>query len=88
MAQCATTALAGAVPRPCVCGARGGFGGLGPLPGVVCLPFPPSRPACPALRVAGRPLGIFFGSSPFQSYIFTVVTLTWLFKLSDHPSFL
>ena len=56
MAQCATTALAGAVPRPCVRGARGRFGGLGPVPGVVSLPFPPSRPACPALRVAGRPV--------------------------------
>ena len=54
MAQCATTALAGAVPRPCVRGARGRFEGLGPVPGVVSLPFPPSRPACPALRVAGR----------------------------------
>ena len=56
VAQCATTALAGAVPRPCVRGARGRFGGLGPVPGVVSLPFPPSRPACPALRVAGRPV--------------------------------
>ena len=54
MAQCATTALAGAVPRPCVRGARGRFGGLGPVHGVVSLPFPSSRPACPALRVAGR----------------------------------
>ena len=54
MAQCATTALAGAVPRPCVRGARGRFGGLGPVPGVVSPPFPPSRPACPALCVAGR----------------------------------
>ena len=54
MAQCATTALAGAVPRQCVRGACGRFGGLGPVPGVVSLPFPPSRPACPALRVAGR----------------------------------
>ena len=58
MAQCATTALAGAVPRPCVRGARGRFGGLGPVPGVVSLPFPPSRPACPALRVAGRPVRV------------------------------
>ena len=49
MAQCATTALAGALPRPWVRGARGRFGGLGPVPGVVSLPFPPSRPACPAL---------------------------------------
>ena len=54
MALCATTALAGAVPRLCVRGARGRFGGLGPVPGVVSLLFPPSRPACPALRVAGR----------------------------------
>ena len=58
MAQCATTALAGAVPRPCVRGARGRFGGLGPVPGVVSLPFPPSRPACPALPVAGRPVRV------------------------------
>ena len=58
MAQCATTALAGAVPRPCVCGARGWFGGFGPVPGNVSLPFPPSRPACPALRVAGRPVRV------------------------------
>ena len=54
MAQCATTALAPAVPRLCVCGARGRNGGLGPVPGVVSPPFSPSRPACPALRVAGR----------------------------------
>ena len=58
MAQCATTALAGAVPRPCVRGARGRFGGLGPVPGVVSLSFPPSRPACPALRVAGCPVRV------------------------------
>ena len=58
MAQWATTALAGAVPRPCVRGACGRFGGLGPVPGVVSLPFPPSRPACPALRVAGRPVRV------------------------------
>ena len=55
VAQCATTALAGAVPRPCVRGARRRFGGLGPVPGVVSLPFPPPRPACPALRVAEIP---------------------------------
>ena len=59
MAQYATTALAGAVPRPCVRGARGRFGGLGPVPGVVSLPFFPSRPVCPALRVAGRPVRVF-----------------------------
>ena len=58
MAQCATTALAGAVPRLCVRGARGRFGGFGPVPGLVSLPFPPSRPACPALRVAGRPVRV------------------------------
>ena len=58
MAQCSTTALAGAVPRPCVQGSRGRFGGFGPVPGVVSLPFPPSRPACPALRVAGRPVRV------------------------------
>ena len=58
MAQCATTAMAGAVPRPCVRGARGRFGELGSVPGVVSLPFPPSRPVCPALRVAGRPVQV------------------------------
>ena len=58
VAQCATTALAGAVPRPCVRGARGWFGGLGPVPGIVSFPFPPSRPACPALRVAGCPVRV------------------------------
>ena len=58
MAQCATTALAGAVPHPCVRGARGRLGGFGPVPGVVSLPFPPSRPTCPALRVAGRPVPV------------------------------
>ena len=58
MALCATTALAGAVPRLCVHGARGRFGGLGLVSGVVSLPCPPSRPACPALRVAGRPVRV------------------------------
>ena len=58
MAQCASTALAGAVPCPCVRGARGRFGGFGPVPGVVSLPFPPSCPAFPALRVAGRPVRV------------------------------
>ena len=56
VALCATTALAGAVSCPCVRGARGWFGGFGPVPGVVSLSFPPSRPACPALLVAGRPV--------------------------------
>ena len=58
MALCATTALAGAVPRLCVRGARGRFGGFGPVPGVVSLSFPPSCPACSALRVAGRPVRV------------------------------
>ena len=58
VAHCATTALAGAVSRPCVRGARGRFGGLGPVPGIVSLPFPPSSPACPALRVAGSPVRV------------------------------
>ena len=58
MALCATTALAGAVPRLCVRGARGRFGGYGPVPRVVSLSFPPSRPACSALRVAGRPVRV------------------------------
>ena len=58
MAQCATTGLAGAMPRRCVRGARGRFGGLGPVPGVVSLLFPPSRPACPALLVVGRPVRV------------------------------
>ena len=58
VALCATTALAGAVPRLCVRGARGRFGGFGPVPGVVSLPFPSSRPACPALRVAGCPVRV------------------------------
>ena len=58
MALCATTALAGAVPCLCVRGAGGRFGGFGPVPGVVSLSFPPSRPACSALRVAGRPVRV------------------------------
>ena len=58
MAQCTTTALAGAMPRPCVRGARGRFRGLRPVPGVVSPLLPPSRPACPALRVAGRPVWV------------------------------
>ena len=53
MALCATTAFAGAVPRLCVRGARGRCGGFGPVLGVVSLSFPPSRPACSALRVVG-----------------------------------
>ena len=59
MALCATTALAGAVPRLCVRGARGRFVGFGPVPGVVSLSFPPPRPVCSALRVAGRPVRVY-----------------------------
>ena len=58
MAQCATTALAAALPSPCARGARGCFVGLGPVPGVVSLPFLPCCPACPALCVAGRPVRV------------------------------
>ena len=58
MALCAFTALAGAVPRLCVRGARGRFGGFGPVPDVVPLSFPPPRSACSALRVAGRPVRV------------------------------
>ena len=46
------------MPPPCVRGARGRFRGFGPVPGVVSLRFPPSRPACPALHVAGRPVRV------------------------------
>ena len=35
-----------------------GSGGFGPAPGVVSLSFPPPRPACSALRVAGRPVRV------------------------------
>ena len=58
MALCATTAFAVAVPRLCVRGARGRFGGFRPVPGVVSLSFPPPRPACSALHVAGRPVRV------------------------------
>ena len=34
------------------------FGGFGPVPGVVSLSFPRPRPACSALRVAGRPVRV------------------------------
>ena len=35
-----------------------GSGGFGPAPGVVSLSFPPPRPACCALRGAGRPVRV------------------------------
>ena len=42
-----------------VCAAlAAGSGGLGPVPGFVSSPFPPSRPAFPALCVAGRPVRV------------------------------
>ena len=70
VAQCATTALAGAVPRPCVRGARGRFGGSGRYL-VLCL----SRFPLPAPRVrrcvwrailSGCPLASLAGT-PFQA---------------------
>ena len=70
MAQCATTALAGAVPRPCVRGARGQFGGFGPVPGVVSLRFPLPTPRVPRclLRavLSGCPLPSLAGT-PFHA---------------------
>ena len=67
VAQCATTALAGAVPGPCVCGARGRFGGFGRYL-VLCLsrfPLPAPRvprcvwravlSGCPLPSLAGTP---------------------------------
>ena len=43
----------------CVCAAlAAGSGGFGPVTGVVSPLLPPSRPACPALRVAGRPVRV------------------------------
>ena len=47
MALCPTTALAGAVPRLCVRGARGRFGGFGPVPGVRLSLFPLPAPRVP-----------------------------------------
>ena len=71
MALCATTALAGAVPRLCVRGARGRFGWFGPVPGVVSLsfsPFPAPRvrrcvwqavpSGCPLPSLAGTPFHV------------------------------
>ena len=46
------------MPWLCVRRARGRFGGLAPVPGVVSSPFPPSRPEFPALCVAGRPVRV------------------------------
>ena len=43
----------------CVCAAlAAGSGGFGPVIGVVSPLLPPSRPACSALRVAGRPVRV------------------------------
>ena len=43
------------VPSVCARRSRPVRGGFGPVPGVVSPLLPPSRPACSALRVAGRP---------------------------------
>ena len=54
MALCATTALAGAVPWSCVCGARGRFGGV--AAGAGCCVFPVSPcPPCVSSAVCGGP---------------------------------
>ena len=70
MALCATTALAGAVPRLCVRGARGRFGGFGPVPGVVSLSFilpAPRVPRCVWRAVpSGCPLPSLAGT-PFHA---------------------
>ena len=70
MALCATTALAGTVPRQCVRGARGRFGGFGPVPGVVSLSFPipaPRVPRCVWRAVpSGCPLSSLAGT-PFHA---------------------
>ena len=58
VARCATTVWAGAMPWLCVRGARDWFRGLEPVTGVVSLPFPASRLACPALCVAGCPVRV------------------------------
>ena len=71
MAQCATTAEAGVVPRQCVRGARGQF--LGARAGTWCCvspvsPFLPrvSRAACGGLSLSGCPLPSLAGT-PFNA---------------------
>ena len=46
------------MPCSCVRGTRGRSGRLGPAPGCVSSPFPPSRPSFPAPRVADRPVRV------------------------------
>ena len=46
------------VPSVCARRSRPVRGGFGPVPGVVSLLFPSSRPACSALPVAGRPVRV------------------------------
>ena len=49
----------GGCSAPSVCARRSRpVRGARAVPGVVSLPFPPSHPACPALRVAGRPVRV------------------------------
>ena len=45
-------------PGPVCAALAAGSGGLGPVLGVVSSPFPPARPAFPALCVAGRPVWV------------------------------
>ena len=54
MALCATTALAGAVPWSCVCGARGQIGGVGAGAGCCVFPVSPCPPRV-SCAVCGGP---------------------------------
>ena len=91
MAQCATTALAGAVPWSCVCGARGRFGGFGAGTGCSVFPVSPcSAPCflrcvwravpsgCPLSSLAGTPFHAvcaFRGLGPVTLLVFPVCPL-------------
>ena len=48
----------GQCPAPVCAALAAGAGGSGPVPGFVSSPFPPSRPAFPALCVPGRPVWV------------------------------
>ena len=52
----------GGCSAPSVCARRSR-----PVPGVVSPPFPPSRPACPALCVAGRPVRVSLILAPWYA---------------------